>query len=52
MSRAVFPSEPDWIAGAATQVQALANCETRFSGTRAVLAQYRAGAFDVDIPCA
>jgi hypothetical protein len=50
-SRAVFQSEPDWIGGAATRLQALANCTTGFSGPRPVLAQYRAGALDTDIPC-
>jgi hypothetical protein len=51
-SRSIFPTEADWVAGAATPSQALANCRTSFSGGRALLAQYTRGRFDVDIPCA
>jgi hypothetical protein len=50
-SRSYFPTEPDWVGGAATKQQALGNCGVSFSGGRALLAQYVAGTFDIDVRC-
>jgi hypothetical protein len=50
-SRSYFPTEPDWVGGATTRKQALGNCRVSFSGGRALLAQYLAGAFDIDVRC-
>jgi hypothetical protein len=51
MSRPYFPTEPDWVGGATTRLQALGNCRESFSGGRVLLTQYVAGLFDVDIRC-
>ena len=51
MSRAYFPTEPDWVGGATTRRQALGNCRASFSGGRVLLTQYVAGRFDIDIRC-
>ena len=51
MSRSYFPTEPDWVGGATTRLQALGNCHASFSGGRVLLTQYVAGLFDVDVRC-
>jgi hypothetical protein len=51
MSRSYFPTEPDWVGGATTRLQALGNCRLSFSGGRVLLTQYVAGLFDVDVRC-
>jgi hypothetical protein len=51
MSRSYFSTEPDWIGGASTRLQALGNCRASFSGGRVLLTQYVSGLFDVDLRC-
>ncbi len=51
MSRSYFPTEPDWVGGAITRRQALADCRLSFSGGRVLLTQYVDGLFDRDVRC-